>query len=467
MPRLHVAALPLVAALGCGRVAFAPQECESTTAQPVEVLYYVAPAGGSDANPGTEAQPWATIAFALANAPADSVIVLLDGVYSEPLAIATSNRIVRAANDGGAIFDGGLTGLACQIIAANVTVEGVHCRRGVPAAFDVQSSNNVTVRRVTAHTSPSRSVFRVLQSTNVLLEDVAAWGPATNTYFLQDSPFTTVRRCYARWEDSNDVDATGIALMDGTTDSLVENCVFTNVGAPSTTRVLVGMNVYSAAGVVDRNHFYGNVVYNMPDWGTVISTQTSRVQGTRLVDNVLLDGSSGLFQRTDEDFGIERLTAVNHAAIAVSVRAHSAEPKEAGFAIAGYLRDSVIGRAPTALGVEPMYVTSFVHTNNAIFGSATPYTGVTADPTETSAMPDYDVAQYGRGAYLIQPPQGIGAEVLYRYENRVLTNQPLWPFPLEERVVREAGSSVTFESGGGVWKTLPDELLEPVDPACP
>lgn len=470
MTRLHVAAPLVAAALGCGRLSFDPRACEDTTAQAVtEVARYVAPMGGSNTNPGTEAEPWATIAFALANAPADAVVILLDGVYQEPLFVHTDNRSVRAANDGGAIFDGGLAVKPCDIMGSNITIEGVHCRNGNQATVEINTSNNVTVRRVTAHTSPSTSVFRVLDSSNVLLEDVAAWGTATNGYLLYNSTFTTVRRCWMRWEGSDDPDVTGLQLIDGTTDSLIENCVFTNVSAPDPQRVLVGLNMYSPALTVDRNHFYGNVVYNMPNWSAVLSTQTSRVRGTRLVDNAFLSGRGGLFLRTDEDFGIERLTSVDHEVVAALFEAHSAEPKDPGFAIAGYLRDSVIGRAPTALRVEAPYITSFVHTNNAIFDSATPYVGVAADPTETSTVPDYDVAQYGRGAYLIRPPQGIGAEILYRYENRQLTDTPLWPWPLEERIAREAGASVTYESGGGLWKTLPADLVapDPVDPACP
>ena len=48
----------------------------------------------------------------------------------------------------------------------------------------------------------------------------------------------------------------------------------------------------------------------------------------------------------------------------------------------------------------------------------------------------------------------IGAEVLYRYENGVLTNKPLWPWPMEDRIYKELGTSVTYASKGGLWKTL-------------
>lgn len=54
----------------------------------------------------------------------------------------------------------------------------------------------------------------------------------------------------------------------------------------------------------------------------------------------------------------------------------------------------------------------------------------------------------------------MGAEVLYRYEDGVLTDVPLWPWPMEDRIFTETGVSVTWETNGGIWKTL-DGLYGP------
>jgi hypothetical protein len=85
--------------------------------------------------------------------------------------------------------------------------------------------------------------------------------------------------------------------------------------------------------------------------------------------------------------------------------------------------------------------------------------------TDTQGNPGYEVEKYGRGAYLFIPPhsplrgsgQGgkdIGATILYRYQDGVLTHQPLWPWPMEDRIKAETGSSVTWARAGGIWKTL-------------
>ena len=48
----------------------------------------------------------------------------------------------------------------------------------------------------------------------------------------------------------------------------------------------------------------------------------------------------------------------------------------------------------------------------------------------------------------------MGANILYEYMNGILTNQPLWPWPMEDRIMAETGMSVTWEANGGIWRTL-------------
>lgn len=460
--------LTLLALVGCGRVAFdaSPppdgQTCPDPVVPPPDApsgqAHYVAPSGGSDANPGSAAAPWATIAYALTVAAPDETIVLQDGLYTEALTVNVDGMRIRAATDGGAIFDGGGATTPCLIMGVGITVEGVHCRNGFPSAFAVLDSANVTVRRVTAHTAVSRTVFRVQRASNTLLEDVASWGSAANNYMIADSTNVTLRRCWGRWDAGVDPYNSIVALVDGTTDSLVENCVLVSTVPYDVSRSVVGLNLYSRDQALDRNRLVGNVVHGMPDWAAVVSTELSRIAGNRFIDNVLMASGAGLYQRSDADFGVERLTSVElFGNGAFVIDAHSAEPKASNFEIAGYVRDSVLGVAPYGLFVFSDYLTSFTHTNNTLFQVGEPYRGaVNPDATETIVDPAYDTAKYGRGAYLIRNGLGTGAEVLNRYVDGVLTSEPLWPWPMEDRISREAGSSVTYESGGGIWRVLPD-----------
>lgn len=75
--------------------------------------------------------------------------------------------------------------------------------------------------------------------------------------------------------------------------------------------------------------------------------------------------------------------------------------------------------------------------------------------------PGYDVVHYGRGAYLLRPEGELGAEVLYRYHDGELTSIPLWPWPMEDRIARELGRSLTWEAAGGIWRALPPGSCSP------
>jgi len=91
--------------------------------------------------------------------------------------------------------------------------------------------------------------------------------------------------------------------------------------------------------------------------------------------------------------------------------------------------------------------------------------GVTLGATDKTVDPGYDTATYGRGAYLFVPSSStlkgagsngadIGANIIYEYVNGLLTNTPLWPWPMENRIMTEKGMSVTWAASGGIWKTL-------------
>jgi hypothetical protein len=89
--------------------------------------------------------------------------------------------------------------------------------------------------------------------------------------------------------------------------------------------------------------------------------------------------------------------------------------------------------------------------------------GVTVGGTDRTINPAYDTGTFGTGAYFFVPPalkgQGsggadIGANIIYQYVNGVLTSTPLWPWPMEGRILAEKGISVTYASNGGFWNTL-------------
>ena len=55
--------------------------------------YYVAATGGNNGNPGTEAQPWATIAYGVANAGSGNIVYLQSGTHSVSSEIAVPTGV--------------------------------------------------------------------------------------------------------------------------------------------------------------------------------------------------------------------------------------------------------------------------------------------------------------------------------------------------------------------------------------
>jgi len=125
--------------------------------------------------------------------------------------------------------------------------------------------------------------------------------------------------------------------------------------------------------------------------------------------------------------------------------------------------------------------TGLTHKYNSFYNVTPIYLGDASQGVgETTINPFYPTATYSKGAYLFVPPAlkgkgengaDIGAEVLYRYQDGVLTNEPLWPWPMEERICNETGISVTYENAGngcmgGLWKTLAGVYDTQPAPTC-
>lgn len=129
-----------------------------------------------------------------------------------------------------------------------------------------------------------------------------------------------------------------------------------------------------------------------------------------------------------------------------------------------------------ALANHSAFPANFSHHDNRFSSQFTnPYFGLTAGTNEAKSDVQWNTDLYGDGAYLMASRtqlvnQGadstpIGANVLYQYQDGVLTNIPLWPWPMEDRIKQETGISVTWANGGGFWKTLNGVYTAPPPPS--
>ncbi len=423
-------------------------------------------------------------ALSYSSANCGQTIALVDGTYSELIvnaACSSANPLtIRAVNDGKVFFNGQNTNRPCNISNSSwVNVEGIVCHHSENMVFGIQNSSNIKLSRVSAYQAGpdyADHVFEIYRSNHITLEDTAATGRGRNMYLAYESSFVTFRRCWGRYSENGN-NNTGADFMQiyGSSDSLIENCV----GTRRPSGILVDINQYwyatwNGSYRVDRNRTFGSVFYGHDYHGLNVISANGQLHGNSVENSVFVGNNTtqgfgtpytGIFQRVDDGFIMNRLTLVNHQ-MAVSQSHDSSNPS---FTINGSLKNTSILNSSIGINRAQESSISLDHQYNNFFNVATRYSGTTQGTGETSINPNYDTAKYGKGAYLFPPSAlkgkgengaDIGAEVLYQTVNGVSNGKTLWPFPMEDRIQSETQSilgekiSVTWESMGGLWKTL-------------
>src|SRR5262249_46559926 len=174
--------------------------------------HYASPGGGgnglSQGSPFTIANFWSV-------AGPGKTLCLLDGTYTgasmpiiPPAGLHGSpgNPItIRALHDGGAFLDGEFQRQPIWLNHQWWVLEGFSTGRSPTSVVIVgEGSANVIIRRVIAWDAEAcqgvnnQHVFHVTNDTSdVLLEDVAAWGCGGKMFARQSDTRTTFRRCFA------------------------------------------------------------------------------------------------------------------------------------------------------------------------------------------------------------------------------------------------------------------------------
>ncbi len=441
---------------------------------------YVSPSG-SDSNDGSSGLPLVTFQKAMGMLGPGDTLILKDGTYYQTLDITASGTpsapvSVRAENDGGAVIDGQNVRPACRIYGTpdsaprhDIEVSGIQCRNSSGEVFYIYGADRIRLRRVSGYNAGSgnQHVFSVNMTNDVLLEDCAASGSGRQMYNIMSSERSTLRRCWGRWQGhSGGGGPNGFMQIYGSNHSIVENCIGTM--DPSVTDEVQGAaiwaNYYNPSA--NYNKFFGNVIYGLNFWAYIDSSVKYRIYGNRFVDNVSIDNRYGFLQKGDADLKVDRMTIVGSDML-YGLAEDPYEPKEPDFAIKGYVKNSILLSGQSGFSISSGgRIRGFKSENNAFYKLKRPYAGMLAKGRrDIKESPRFDTARYGRGGYLFVPGNSplkksgkdggqVGASVLYRYENGVLTKTPLWPWPMEDRIMRETGVSVTWEAKGGLWKTL-------------
>lgn len=480
--------LPLLL-VGCGRLnfddvdpVFGPCKLQPTPATGVE--YFIDTTGSDLASGTSEKTAWATFEHAWGAMSPGDTLTILDGVYLQELRPTISGVpgapiLLRAQHDGGAVIQGEGLRKVCSIVGADtqhitdIDLEGIHCTNlhdttaGGETPVSVVFADRIRIRRVTAR-GVLDGVFRVSVSSDVLLEDVAAYGGGNSSYTINQTSGAVLRRCYARMTGGPASYNNGV-LVTASDGALIENCVVTGIEPQS--NFVEGFVISSNALPANHNRFLANIAHGpltlgfIPSWSS--GGEATQMLGTEVRDLAIIGAVSGLFQRADAGLIAQRMTlAATGTLYNVSPNAGAVAPNTIGFEISSSV--FTVGTKGISNSSSPL-VTSATHHDNVFDGVASRYSNTTEGSNERDLQVGWDIATYGNGAYLMRPASlatagagggPAGAEILYRTVDGALTTVPLWPWPLEHRILAEAGVSVTWESGGGLWRTGPPVACE-------
>jgi NPCBM/NEW2 domain/Fibronectin type III domain/Right handed beta helix region len=463
--------------------------------------YYASPSGSGTAC--STAVP-CTAAYASGRAVAGDTVVLQDGTYTGSSGMVIpkhsgaddSHRItIRAENDGKAIVNGEYVDGRRPLYIKNlsyITVEGIRfIKGGLDNIAYIYGSSHIELKRLsvgygtdstkTSSSTNNVTAITVIYGNNNLVEDCIIYPYFRVGINIYESDYTTVRRNWVGTTNypgrpgyGTDSLAYGIQLY-GANHNTVENNIVT-MPEQRTPWPEIGIwvfaNTYNNNGP-NYNKIYGNVVYaglssssGGFEWGLGVKSAQHLIQGNSFINNVTIGNKRGFFQRGDSNLTVKNLVIADSLTAEYIESEDTSYTKDADWAMNGTISNSVILNTPSEPALQ-QYDSTLASRYNTFYNTRGNYFGSILDKTgDNNADPGYDNDTYGDGAYLMYPDAlagtGIsgsnrGAEILYDS----LTTTPLWPWPMEDRICKETGYSVTYEkgyagcpNGGGLWKTL-------------
>jgi hypothetical protein len=453
-----------------------PLDTGGTGGTTVATTFYIAP-DGSDGNPGTTpGAPWRTFAHALPALQPGSTLVLLDGTYTNgttgllqvfcgmnAVNGTTSQPItVRALNERRAFIAGDGAGPPVELSAcANWVVEGLHAEGtdepnemgDEPGSVVVITRcTNVILRRMLA-AHPNRyltaSAFVIAHGVaNVTVEECEALGFHYYGFHAYDTQHATFRRDYAHSRDTADVaggQATafptrgdGGFLLTKSSNGIIENCIAEDVADGFTIRA--SRTVQGGRVQPQRDQLLGDIALGVSHAGFVLDSQCNTTkpctQGDQIVSDALLSNvvSRGGVLGVSVQGGVNNNVANASVFDAIDTGvSFSLDAENVGLQSSAYVRASAVTGPGTTYGFRSQSQFAWGVTACNAFAVAQPFVpkdGHVTSPTEVD--PKF-------GACLVVVPEGsplktlgpaggggLGANVVYRYEDGQLTGVKLW-----------------------------------------
>jgi hypothetical protein len=412
--------------------------------------HYASPSGTGS---GTSSSPFKIASF-WSRAKAGSTLCLMDGKYTgsasminppQNLSGTSSARItIRALNDGKVTINGQGSSVPVRLYYNHYfLLQGFNARSSSRSVVDISRSNYTIVRRVAAWDAldNNTNVFGISNSSNTLLEDVAGWGIARKIFSAsQAGNNTTIRRAWGRWEGSHVVGPKmTYTLAYNNYNMTCENCIGTWSGERMKSSYTL-LDYYGKPWTGNGAGTYSNYSVNQP-YGIfgVDHLSGDKNARTKLLGSIAYVRGSDRFAAPQAVF-VTKLDSFEVANTAVYIQpgTHTSKKRfslnnlvtsKGGNLYAKNLTG--FGGASSTYGSD--WKKSSISEGSSLSSVANPYTSTS------------------------------GARLCYRYQNRALTSQPLWPWPMNQRIM-----SAMVESGRtsvDVTKTI-ESMFGAIPAAC-
>lgn len=421
--------------------------CTGVSRQARAETYYIAPNGDDNRSGTSKGDAWATFNHAWQFLFPGDTLILLDGIYYQTLqpnvrAGQPGKPItIKAQNDGQAIIDGEFTRDVIRIGDWTprdwFVIEGLVARNALLHVIHIDKGTHNVLRRISAYNASVDDNSAVIavqypEAQYNLIEDCVAAGTGRKMIYTYGGQHNTFRRCFAawlRWDgrkfcEQQWPNGSNLQFYGGSYN-LIENGIA--FGGVPKWNVSMGNQGNLADPTVQGNQILGTisllagrdwtgqpmnygtrpacddptktpVFANLEEWPYFrIGFVADRQDNTTVSDNVFRD----IFSYGNYSEGMGYYASAFTSPGGGFIIDHAT--------ITGNLGLAHIEGPSVNIGQQSM--PRFDGITNSLIGGT----------------------QY----------QEEGARLLNRYVDGVLTNEPLWPWPMEERIQRELGLSVT------------------------
>ncbi len=419
--------------------------------------YFASPSGTGDGK--SEKSPFKISDFWEVAKPGDT-LGLLDGKYNgsnsminppENLSGEKGKPItIRAVNEGQVEIDGEGKRVPVQLEKNNwFILEGFnahHAGGSTPSESVVElkySSNNI-VRCVAGWDAGdgNSNIFGVHHGENNLLEDVAGWGIARKIFSnSQGGNNTTFRRAWGRWDGGHTEGPKKVfTLSYNSTGAQCENCLAT--WGSNKMKKSYELTDYEGKGL---GEFFDNyTVYNPEGIISADSFDTDMHQKA----NIRVYGSIAYLPKEARYHNFSRKWA---GPFSMDINGVMIENSIAIVEPGGH--DDIV---PANFGGDFSASGNNKLKNMTIVGSTEPRIDSAWSQSGVYKANDCSAITSGGGS-VVNPKSGVisgGAKIMKRYVNGVQTNEDLWPWPMNQRIID------AMKSGGYAPVDVTQEIFD-------